>query len=143
MRYIEFNQLKLKNIKDEELFYEYYLQTLPEVLDEDDKNEMPMKQYEIFELNILDGKIILLKTSYINSKEIDGQELFFDYSIALKVYYLMLEIDECEKAEEEEISELYIEEKIEKQKEIEKLKKIDEKLYKEAIEEYKIRVEKN
>ena len=58
MRYIEFNQLKLKNIKDEELFYEYYLQTLPEVLDEDDKNEMPMKQYEIFELNILEPQIL-------------------------------------------------------------------------------------
>ena len=129
MRNIEFNELKLKNINNEEAFYQSYLRTLPQKIDADNISSIPEKQYEIFYLNILGGKIILLNTKYINSKNTQNQELFYDYSIALKIYNLMLDIYDSIEAEKEEINELYKDERLHKNHEIEELKKQDDVLF--------------
>lgn len=129
MRNIEFNELKLKNINNEEAFYQSYLRTLPQKIDADNISSIPEKQYEIFYLNILGGKIILLNTKYINSKNTQNQELFYDYSIALKIYNLMLDIYDSIEAEKEEINELYKDERLHKNYEIEELKKQDDILF--------------
>lgn len=129
MRNIEFNELKLKNINNEEAFYQSYLRTLPQKIDADNISSIPEKQYEIFYLNILGGKIILLNTKYINSKNTQNQELFYDYSIALKIYNLMLDIYDSIEAEKEEINELYKNERLHKNHEIEELKKQDDVLF--------------
>lgn len=129
MRNIEFNELKLKNINNEEAFYQSYLRTLPQKIDADNISSIPEKQYEIFYLNILGGKIILLNTKYINSKNTQNQELFYDYSIALKIYNLMLDIYDSIEAEKEEINELYKNERLHKNHEIEELKKQDDILF--------------
>ena len=129
MRNIEFNELKLKNINNDEAFYQSYLRTLPQKIDADNISSIPEKQYEIFYLNILGGKIILLNTKYINSKNTQNQELFYDYSIALKIYNLMLDIYDSIEAEKEEINELYKNERLHKNHEIEELKKQDDVLF--------------
>lgn len=64
MRRIEFSELKLKNI-NEETFYERYMEQLEQSIKEDTTFGVPVKQYEIFYLNILGGKIILLNKEYI------------------------------------------------------------------------------
>lgn len=66
MRKIEFNELKLKNINDEETFYQVYLKKLQKNINTDNNILAPIKQYEIFLLNILGGKLILLNKDYIN-----------------------------------------------------------------------------
>ena len=82
MRKIEFNELKLKNINDEETFYQVYLKKLQKNINTDNNILAPIKQYEIFFLNILGGKLILLNKDYINNTDNTNSELFFDYSIA-------------------------------------------------------------
>lgn len=138
MRKIEFNELKLKNIKDEESFYQYYLQNLQNDIEEETSFIKPEKKYEIFYLNIFEGKTILLNTTYINSQNNFEQELFYDYSIAYKVYNLMLDIEDGIVAEKDEINELYKDERLEKSKEIEELKKQDEEIFRKKQEEYNI-----
>ena len=58
-----------------------------------------------------------------------NSELFFDYSIALKVYNLMLDIIDGIEAEGNEFNELYKNERLQKDKEIEQLKKQDNMLF--------------
>lgn len=137
MRKIEFGELKLKNI-NEEAFYEKYMEQLEQSIKEATIFGAPVKQYEIFYLNILGGKIILLNKEYIQLGEDTGQELFFDYTIALKIYNLILDIMDGIEAEQNEFNELYREERMQKSKEIEELKKQDEKLFKQKQEEYNI-----
>lgn len=126
MRKIEFNELKLKNINDEETFYQAYLKKLQKNINTDNNLNVPIKQYEIFFLNILGGKLILLNKDYINNTDNTNSELFFDYSIALKVYNLMLDIIDGIEAEGKEFNELYKNERLQKDKEIEQLKKQDD-----------------
>ena len=129
MRKIEFNELKLKNINDEETFYQAYLKKLQKNINTDNNLHVPIKQYEIFFLNILGGKLILLNKDYINNNDMTNSELFFDYSIALKVYNLMLDIIDGIEAEGNEFNELYKNERLQKDKEIEQLKKQDNMLF--------------
>ena len=136
MRKIEFSELRLKKIDNEETFYQSYLKNLPNNINIDNTLYNPVKQYEIFYLNILGGKLILLNKNYINSKEIDNSDLFFDYSIALKVYNLMLDIVNGIEDEKNEFNELYKNERLQKNEEIEKLKKEDEKLFQKKQDEY-------
>lgn len=136
MRKIEFNELKLKDINDEETFYQTYLKKLPKNVNTDKNYHVPIKQYEIFFLNILGGKLILLNKDYINNNDITNSEIFFDYSIALKVYNLMLDIIDGIEAEENEFNELYQNERLQKDKEIEQLKKQDDMLFQKEQDEY-------
>ncbi len=136
MRKIEFNELKLKNINDEETFYQVYLKKLQKNINTDNNILAPIKQYEIFFLNILGGKLILLNKDYINNTDNTNSELFFDYSIALKVYNLMLDIIEGIEAEENEFNELYKNERLQEDKEIEQLKKQDDILFQNRKDEY-------
>lgn len=138
MRKIEFNELKLKNINNEESFYQYYLENLQNNIEEETSFSEPKKKYEIFYLNIFEGKIILLNTNYINSEINLEQELFFDYSIAYKIYNLMLDIEDGIDAEKDEFNELYKNERLKKNEEIEQLKKQDEEKFLQKKEEHKI-----
>ncbi len=135
MREIAFNQLKLKDNNNEEDFYEFYLQNLQDNIEEKDSFINPKTKYEICLLNILGGKIVLINKNYINSNDNLDQELFFDYSIAYKVYNRMLDIEDGIEAEKNEFNELYKNERLEKSKEIEKLKKQDEEIFKKKQEE--------
>ena len=136
MRKIEFCELKLKNINNEETFYYTYLKNLHDSVKEDKMLQIPEKQYEIFLLNILGGKLILLNTDFITNKDFNGAELFFNYSIALKVYNLLLDIIDGIEDEKNEFNELYKDERLKKNKEIEQLKKQDDKLFKNRQIEY-------
>ena len=136
MRRIEFNELKLKNINDGETFYQAYLKNLQDKVKSDNTLHPPVKQYEIFYLNILGGKLILLNKDYIIDKDNTDSELFFDYSIALKVYNLMLDIEDGIEDERNEFNELYKDERLQKNKEIEQLKKQDDILFNNKQLEY-------
>lgn len=136
MRKIEFSELKLKNINDEETFYQAYLKNLQENVNSDNTLHIPVKQYEIIYLNILGGKLILLNKDYIIDKNKADSELFFDYSIALKVYNLMLDIEDGIEDEKNEFNELYKDERLQKNKEIEQLKKQDDILFNNKQLEY-------
>ena len=137
MRNLNINNLKLKNIDNEELFYQSYLKNLPNnITDTDNTFHSPKKQYEIFFLNILGGKLMLLNKDYINFEDTTRQELFFDYNTALKIYNLMLDIIESVKDEQNEISELYMDERLQKHSEIDSLIKQDEILFKQKQQEY-------
>lgn len=138
MRKIEFSELKLKNINNENEFYKFYLKTLEEKTDEKEKFEEPIKKYEICYLNILDGKIVLLNKKYIQKEESIEAETFYDYSIAYKVYNLILDIYESIEDEKNEFNELYKNERMQKGKEIIKLKQQDEELFKKSLEKYNI-----
>ena len=136
MRKIEFNELKLKNINDEEIFYQAYIKNLQDNDRESQTLQMPVKQYEIFFLNILGGKLILLNKDFIANKNSNGEELFFDYSIALKVYNLLLDIIDGIEDEKNEFNELYKDERLQKNEEIEQLKKEDDILFNNKQIEY-------
>ena len=144
MRTISFNELKLKNVEDEESFYQFYLKNL-----QNDINDYsisfccPEKQYEIFYLDILGGKIILLNKNYINSESKIEQELFFDYKIALQIYNLMLDIVDGIDAEQNEMIELYKDERLQEAKEIENLKEQDERIFQEKKQEYNLIINSN
>ena len=139
MRKIKFNELKLKDINDEEIFYQSYLNNLQDnIIKSDTSLQSPVKQYEIFYLDILGGKIILLNKNYIESDNITNQELFYDYQIALKIYNLMLDIVDGINDEKNEINELYKDERLQKSEEIEKLKDQDKNIFKKKQEEYNI-----
>ena len=136
MRNIEFSELKLKDIKDEETFYQAYLNNLQDSIEESNTLQIPVKQYEIFSLNILGGKLILLNKDFIDNRDYKDSELFFDYSIALKVYNLLLDIIDGIEDEKNEFNELYKSERLQKNEEIEKLKRQDDELFKNKQNEY-------
>ena len=139
MRKIKFNELKLKNIEDEEIFFQSYLKNLQnDMVDHNNFCNPPEKQYEIFYLDILGGKIILLNKNYIGSENNTNQELFYDYQTALKIYNLMLDIVDGINDEKNEINELYKNERLQKSEEIEKLKNQDEYIFKKKQDEYNI-----
>jgi len=114
MRKIEFHELKLKNTEDANMFYQSYLQTFQKPALKEDSFQRPSKQYEICYLNILDGKLVLLNKDYIEKFDISNQELFFDYSLALTIYSLMLDIQDGILDEKQECNELYKEERLKK-----------------------------
>ena len=136
MRKVEFSELKLKDTSSEELFYQKYLKNLQDRIKESDEIQEPTKQYEIFDLNIFEGKIILLNKDYIVSQNESEALLFYDYEHALKVYKLLLDIEDGINDEQNEFNELYKEERLQKDKEIERIKEQDEKLYEEKKVEY-------
>ncbi len=136
MREIQFCELKLKNINNENEFYKFYLKTIQNKVVENENLEIPNKKYEICYLDILDGKIVLLNKEYIQKEETIEQELFYDYSIAYKIYNLILDIYESIEDEKNEFNELYKNERLKKNKEIIKLKQQDEELFEKALEKY-------
>ena len=136
MRKIEFSELKLKDISNEEVFYQNYLKNLQNMPDIDTSFNVPAKKYEIFKLNILGGKTILLNTDYISNTDVKDAELYYDYANALKIYNLMLNIEDGIKDEKNESNELYKDERLQYSKEIEQLQKLDNILYKNGLHEY-------
>lgn len=138
MRKIEFHELKLKNKEDANTFYQSYLQTFQNPILVEDSFERPSKQYEICYLNILDGKLVLLNKDYIDSSDISSQELFFDYSLALSAYSFMLDIQDSILDEKYEANELYKEERLKKEEEIEICKQKDELLFQKALADYEL-----
>lgn len=138
MRKIQFSELKLKDIKDEKEFYKFYLKTIQDKIDEVKSFQLPSKKYEICYLNILNGKIVLLNREYIKKEDSSEKEIFYDYSIAYKIYNLILDIYESIEDEQNEFNELYKNERLEKDKEIIKLKQQDEEIFRNALEEYNI-----
>lgn len=138
MRKIEFKELKLKHLHEEGQFYKNYLKRVENNIEENSSFQMPSKQYEIFYLNILEGKIILLNKEYIQNNNLSGQEVFYNYSIAKKIYHLMLDIQDLIEDEEKEKNELYKRERLEKSDQITELKKEDDRLFSQAIEKYNI-----
>ena len=138
MRKIKFNELNLKNINYVNVFYQYYLKTLQSEVETDSSFHLPTKQYEIFSLDELDGKLFLLNKNYIKNEDTTNQELFYDYSIAFEIYNLFLDIYDGIEDEKNEFNELYLNERLEKNNQIEILKAEDESLYLKALEEYDI-----
>lgn len=137
MRKIEFSELKLNEKYNEDGFFQTYINTLPKEKTQKITPYEPIKKYEIFWLNILGGKIILLNKKHIKNTSTEYQELYYDYKTAYKIYNLMMDIYDGLNAEEEEINELYLNERLKKSKEIEKLKQQDNLLFEQAIKEYK------
>lgn len=138
MRKIEFNEINFKNDCDEETFYQLYLQGLKKEEQKDKEFICPTKKYEIFYLNILGGKIILLNKKYILKEDKLNQDLYYDYSIAYKIYNNLLDIYDGIEEEKNEINELYKDERIAKSEENEKLQLKDETLFLEKQQEYNI-----
>lgn len=138
MRKIEFNELKLKNNCSEEQFYEIYIQGIDTVPTESIIISKPVKKYEIFLLNILDGKIIAINKNYINHDNFDGQELYYNYDIAKQIANYLSDIQDGILAEQYEFIELYKEERLKKDKLISELKLQDEKIFNEKEKEYNI-----
>ena len=136
MRKINFNELKLKEKYNENTFFEYYSKNLKKEIKEENNYKKPSKKYEIFYLNIFEGKIVLLNKEYINNNNLENQEIFYSYEIAYKIYNNLLDIYDGIEAEKNEFNELYIDERMKKNLEIEKLKKIDEEIFNNAIKEY-------
>ena len=94
MRNIEFKELKVKDTYDEENFYQFYLKNLQEEITTQKTFKEPIKQYEIFYLNILGGKILLLDKDYILKEDNTNQELYYNYNLAYKVYNYFLDISD-------------------------------------------------
>ena len=138
MRKIKFNELNLKNINDVNTFYKYYLKTFLNEIQKDSSFVLPSKQYEIFSLEELDGKLFLLNKNFIKNDDNTNQELFYDYSIAFEIYNLFLDIYDGIEDEKNEFNELYLNERLDKNNQIEILKAEDESLYLKALEEYDI-----
>lgn len=138
MRKIEFNELKLKNTYDEDVFFQFYLENLQKELGKKDCFNKPTKQYEIFYLNILDGKIILLNKDYISNDDTTNQELYYDYKIATEVYNYLLDIYDGIESEKKEFNELYKTERLKIDDEINKLRKQDDTIFAKALSEYNI-----
>ena len=143
MRKIEFDELKLKDIKDEETFYQIYLEKLQDDIELNNTLQFPVKQYEIIYLNILGGKLILLNKNHITNKSENGVEIFFDYSIAFKVYNLLLDIRDGIENEKYEFNELYKDERLKKYEEIEELIKQDDELFQNKQKEYNSTINSN
>jgi len=138
MRKIEFSELKLKDTYDEEAFYQYYLKNLQKEIQPKETFKMPEKRYEIFYLNILGGKIILLNKDYLQKSNVDNQDLFYDYKTAYEIYNYWLDIYDGIENEQFEFNELYKDERLEKDSKINKLKLKDDELFYNAITEYNV-----
>ena len=143
MRKIELSEINLRNKCDEETFYKLYLNELQKDITKDNNFINPSKEYEIFYLNILGGKIILLNKKYILNKDISNQDLYYDYANAFKIYNLLLDIYDGIEDEKNEINELYKEERIKKEEYIKKLQLEDEELFLRKRQEYYIIVNSN
>ena len=138
MRSIKYSELNLKNDIDEEDFYNQYLNSLNSEIQNDIVFKEPEKRFEIVQSDILDGKVLLLKSEYINSNSNIEKDIFYDYSIAFQVYNIILDIEEGLQVEEQSIDGLYEYQRTEYYKEIQKLKEMDEELLKKKKEEYDI-----
>lgn len=138
MRKIEFSELKVKDNYDEDSFYQYYLKNLQTEIKQEKIFKMPEKKYEIFYLNILGGKIILLNKDYLPKSNDGNQDLFYDYKIAYKIYNYWLDIYDGMENEKFEFNELYKDERLEKDSEISNLKVKDDEIFYNAMNEYNI-----
>lgn len=136
MRKLEFNELNLKNFYDEETFYQYYLKNLQEEIKQKQKFEEPQKRYEIFYLNILGGKILLLNKEYLPKCDSDNQDLFYDYNIAYKIYNNWIDIYDGIENEQFEFNELYKDERLKKDAKNQMLKQDDDEIFNNVMKEY-------
>lgn len=142
MRTIEFSELNLKEKYNEDEFFQLYINSLPKEKTKKSSTHAPTKKYEIFWLNILGGKIILLNKKHIRTNSTENQELYYDYKTAYKIYTYLLDIYDCIEAENYDMPELYLNEKLEKSYKISKLQQQDDILFKEALEVYNDSLEK-
>lgn len=138
MRKVEFNELRLKNTYDEDAFFQFYLGNLQKELSKKDSFNKPTKQYEIFYLNILGGKIILLNKDYILKEDITNQELYYDYKIATEVYNYLLDIYDGIESEKNEVNELYKDERLKLDDKVNILRQKDDTIFAKALSEYNI-----
>lgn len=138
MRNIEFKELKVKDNYDEENFYQFYLKNLQEEITIQKTFKEPIKQYEIFYLNILGGKILLLDKDYIAKEDNTNQELYYNYDLAYKIYNYLLDIYDGIEDEKNEFNELYKNERLKINSNIEKIRKEDNDIYIKALNEYNI-----
>lgn len=138
MRKIEFNELRLKNTYDENTFFQFYLENLQKELSTQDSFIEPCKQYEILLLNILGGKIILLNKDYIQNNDFTNQELYYDYNIASQIYNYLLDIYDGIESEQNEVNELYKDERLKLDAKINELKQEDDAIFAKALSEYNI-----
>lgn len=138
MRKIEFNELRLKNTYDENTFFQFYLENLQKELSTQDSFIEPCKQYEILLLNILGGKIILLNKDYIQNNDFTNQELYYDYNIASQIYNYLLDIYDGIESEQNEVNELYKDERLKLDIKINELKQKDDAIFSKALSEYNI-----
>ena len=143
MRNVELNELYLKNDCDEEMFYQLFLKGLKTEIKENGIFKKPSKEYEIFYLNILGGKIILLNKNNIIKEDLAEQELYYDYSTAYEIYQCLTTIYDGINDEQNEINELYKEERIKLNEKIKSLRQKDEDLFEQKIKEYNIIVSSN
>ena len=143
MRNVELNELNLKNDCDEEMFYQLFLKGLKTEIKENGIFKKPSKEYEIFYLNILGGKIILLNKNNIIKEDLAEQELYYDYSTAYEIYQCLTTIYDGINDEQNEINELYKEERIKLNEKIKSLRQKDEDLFEQKIKEYNIIVSSN
>lgn len=138
MRKIEFSQLNVKDIYDEDVFYQYYLKNLKKEIKKEKSFQIPEKKYEIFYLNILGGKILLLNKDYLPQSDIENQELFYDYKTAHKIYDYWIDIYNGIENEQFEFNELYKDERLEIDSKIQKLKQKDDEIFHIAMNEYNV-----
>lgn len=138
MRKIEFSQLNVKDIYDEDVFYQYYLKNLKKEIKKEKSFQIPEKKYEIFYLNILGGKILLLNKDYLPQSDIENQELFYDYKTAHKIYDYWIDIYDGIENEQFEFNELYKDERLEIDSKIQKLKQKDDEIFHIAMNEYNV-----
>lgn len=135
MRRIEFNELNLKEQYTEDEFLQFYFNNLPKEKNKK-TNITPYKKYEIFWLNILGGKIILLNKKHIKKADTTNQELYYDYKTAYEIYNNLLDIYDGIDAELSEFNELYLSERLEKSNIISTLKQKDEELFEHDMKEF-------
>lgn len=96
----------------------------------------PIKKYEIYKLCIDTEKLMMCDTKYFSDSE--EKEVYYDKDIAFEIYEIMSQLEENVANSFPELLELYQEEIIEKQREIEDLQKEDEAKFQEAINTYEL-----
>lgn len=138
MRNLDFSELNMNIQFNEEEFYDYYLKNLPKNLSKDTEFKMPNRKYEIFYLNILGGKIILLNKKYLPKTSKDNQYLYYDYKTAFTVYNYLVDIYDGIEKESYEFTELYKNERLDKDSKIIALKQKDDELFNNDMNEYNI-----
>ena len=98
--------------------------------------EEPQKQYEIYRLISDNESLMLINTQYFPKTE--NKEIFYDKDLAIKIYENMVNLEENVICSFPDLIEIYQNDIIEVQNQIEKLKIEDNLKYEEDIKNYKM-----
>lgn len=101
-------------------------------------DDKPIKQYEIYKLNLDKETIMLSHTRHLDNLECDRQELYYSKEIALQIYEIQTQLNENVINSYPELMELYEQEIIQKQNKIEELKIKDEKQFQDVVNNYNL-----